>query len=294
MPERQPIGAHSSCCRHDRTGAYGLTISGIDDARHLVDLADGPCWPEVTVGYSESSNPCENFLNHDIAQVLLANGECARLERIERRGTLLTMRPPDDGRMIHPFLSAVGATFAWWDGREAFHGGAFVHEGGAWLVLGDNGSGKSALLAHLALSDVPVLADDLVVVADGNVHAGPRCVDLRESARDALALEGRTTAVRGDARFRLTLPAVQPTTPLRGFIFLRWADTAGVRALPPTERFPRLAAARAVSIHSPWPQLLIDLASIPALELSRPQDWSARARTADLLFDAVAEACEPR
>lgn len=275
-------------------GAYGLTISGIDDPRHLVAIADGLDWPEVTVTHSESSKPCENFLNRDNAQVLLANGECAALHRVDRGATLLTTRPPDDGRMIHPFLAAVGATFAWWDGREAFHGGAFVADGGAWLVLGDNESGKSALLAHLAMADVPVLADDLVVVADGNVQAGPRCIDLREAACDALALRDRTTVVRGDARFRLTLPAVAPAIPLRGFIFLSWTDDASIRPLPPTERFPRLAASRAVSIHSPWPRLLVDLVSMPAFELSRPQDWSVRARTADLLLDAVAEAREPR
>jgi ABC-type molybdenum transport system ATPase subunit/photorepair protein PhrA len=49
---------------------------------------------------------------------------------------------------------------AHWLGRESFHGGGFVAGDGVWGVLGEKGDGKSTLLASLALSGVPIVADD--------------------------------------------------------------------------------------------------------------------------------------
>jgi len=184
---------------------------------------------------------------------------------------LLTSAAADDGTLVHPFLTAAAVIFAWWDGRHAFHGGAFVDPTArAWCLLGDRASGKSSTLASISLTGLNVLSDDLIVIDGRDVLAGPRCVDLRPDAAAELGVAARASPVRGGERLRLALPPVPaPAAPLHGWVFLTWADALSLRRLRPSEWLDRLAQHRSTS--SDYSPSLLDLAGLPAWELRRPR-----------------------
>jgi hypothetical protein len=203
------------------------------------------------------------------ADVSLLYGDRAVMRRDSRTATLLTRASADDGTLLHPFLTAAGVIFAWWDGRHAFHGGAFLDSATrAWCLLGDRGSGKSSTLARISLAGLGVLSDDLIVIDGPDVLAGPRCVDLRPDAAAALGVGGRASPVRGGERLRLTLPPVPAAVAAHGWVFLTWADALSLRRLRPGEWLQRLAQHRSTS--SAYSPSLLDLAGLQAWELCRP------------------------
>ena len=119
-------------------------------------------------------------------------------------------------------------------GRAAIHGGAFLHEGRAWVLLGDKGQGKSSTLGWLATPGVPIITDDLVVCDEGDVLAGPRCVDLRADPARHLNV-GRDLGVIGTReRWRIDVPPCPSRSPLRGWIFLEWGAEIAVERLAPS------------------------------------------------------------
>jgi hypothetical protein len=180
-------------------------------------------------------------------------------------------------------LTAAGTVFAWWHGREAFHGGAFVVDGGAWALLGDRGAGKSSLLAALAGAGHAVLTDDLLVTADGVALAGPRCVDLRPDMTGPAGVSGRTTPVRGDERERLVLGTVPAEVPLRGWILLSWRAGAGVSSLDAGERLTRLSAQR--NVQGLRHEQFLDLVRLPAWELTRARDRASLEVAVEMALD---------
>ncbi|MFN2506155.1 MAG: hypothetical protein ABR540_18390 [Acidimicrobiales bacterium] len=122
-------------------------------------------------------------MSDDGALVSLSAGAGrVRLDRAAGTACFMTADPVGDVTLLHPFLSPVAAIWARWQGWPALHGGAFVLDGGAWAILGERGSGKSSTLAWLAAQGLGIVADDLLVVNEGNVAAGPRCIDLRPDA----------------------------------------------------------------------------------------------------------------
>lgn len=272
----------------ERRGAYGLQITGLDDAALLGELPRGRAWPLVRVrqaplpaaGSSPSSE--RSWVDRDSARVGLKGGGCAAVVRATGTATMLMVDGESTDRLAHPFLSVVGVLFAGWQGHDALHGGAFVADGGAWALLGDRGSGKSTLLAGLALGGHPVLADDLLVEVDGNVLAGPRCVDLRPDAREQLTPEAIVQPVRGKARRRLLLDAAIPQAPLRGWILLSWGPQLRIRQVGPAERLEALAAQRCAGTG------LLALAELPAWELQRPRTWDSFETTAKLVRELAA------
>jgi hypothetical protein len=270
----------------NRSGAYGLLLQGVGKDQPLTWLPSGTDWPAVRIVREELAPPARpESISQTDADVGLFEGDRALMRRAERTATLLSTAP-EDGRIIHPFLSAVGVIFAWWDGRHAFHGGAFSGDEGAWCLLGDGASGKSSTLARLVLAGVPVLADDLVVVDRGRLLVGPRCVDLRWNTVEALSLGGDVSAVRRGERFRLQLGAAPAEVPIAGWVFTAWDDTLELRPLKPRERLVRLAAHRCTAT-SLSPSLL-ELAALPAWELRRPQTWASLEPAVERLLDLLA------
>jgi hypothetical protein len=174
-----------------------------------------------------------------------------------------------------------------WAGRESFHAGAVVADGGAWVVLGDKESGKSTTLAHLALRGSDVVSDDLLVVDGEDVMAGPRCIDLREVSAAMLGAGDPLGVVGMRERWRLRLGPVAPHVPLRGWIVLAWGDEVGVDALRGAERMLALLPFRSVQLTPGVPQHLVDLSSLPTLRLRRPRRWDALDAAADRLLDAI-------
>ncbi len=73
-------------------------------------------------------------------------------------------------------------------GRRSFHTGAFVASGGAWGILGGRDDGKSTMLAWLAVHGHEIVCDDVLIVGQGDALAGPRCIDLRQSAYTHFAM----------------------------------------------------------------------------------------------------------
>jgi hypothetical protein len=268
-----------------RVGVYGLEITGLRRSDLLNQLPARPAWPGVRVerrthrGHSAS----EDSFELGRADVALLEGDRAILDRDRRSATLFTSAPADDGRMVHPFLSVVGAVFGWWLGRDLLHGGALSIGGEGWAVIGDQGSGKSSLLAQMAATGHPVITDDLVAIADGAILAGPRCVDLRPAALDLVDLRQPTQVVRTGDRHRISLGPAPPVAPLRGWIFLSWGSRLRARPLQPGERLRRLSAERSAG------RKLLDFAALPGWELERPRNGSL-ADAAELVVDLAAGA----
>jgi hypothetical protein len=260
-------------------GAYGLTIRGIV-SRALLS-SPGKEWPAVTVEQGRlDGEPHPTSVTSDAAALPLVGGGRLLLDRHGRRATFLTPSALGDDELAHPYLAPVGSYFAGWLGREAFHAGGFVAHGGAWAILGAKEYGKSTTLAWLAREGEPVLADDILVVADGRTAlAGPRCIDLREGAAASLDLASSAAPARAGERLRIALPPTAPEVPLRGWIFLEWGPRVELARLGPGDRITRLARYRNRRAAGNDAALL-DLASLPAWELRRP-------RRIDLLDDAA-------
>ena len=260
-------------------GAFGLRIRGIP--RDVLPVVPAEAeWPELRVCRKLTAPPERpERIGRWTADVELLYGDRGVMRRDTRSATLLTAAPVDDGTLVHPFLTAAAVIFAWWDGRHAFHGGAFVDSANrAWCLLGDRASGKSSMLARISLGDLDVLSDDLIVIDGGDVLAGPRCVDLRPDAAAALGVAARASPVRGGERLRLSLPPAPAAAPLHGWLFLAWADDVSLHRLRPGAWLDRLAQHRSTS--SAYSPSLLDLAGLPAWELCRP-------RTPDSLEPAV-------
>ena len=157
----------------------------------------------------------------------------------------------------------------------AFHAGAFINGEGAWAVVGGRRDGKSTMMAALAMAGLPVLGDDTLVLDGIRCLSGVRCVDLRPDATAHLGVRDAVATVRRGARRRLSLDSAPREAPLAGWLFLRWADELAIRALPPPERIARIARRQGWHRRGVTDSArLLDLAALPAWELSRPRDWA--------------------
>src|SRR5262249_6109268 len=152
------------------------------------------------------------------------------LARAERRATFCLRTSLADGDLVHPYLAPAAAVAARWAGRESFHAGAVVVDGGAWGVLGDKETGKSSTLAWLALQGHEILMDDLLVLDGDDALAGPRCIDLREEPAARLGAGEPLGFVGLRERWRLTLDQVPARVPLHGWVTLAWGDRVEVEA----------------------------------------------------------------
>jgi hypothetical protein len=199
--------------------------------------------------------------------------------------TFVTADPPTSDALVHPHLAAAAAGRNRLLGRDVLHAGAVLVDGVAWALAGTNEAGKTTLLAALAALGQPVLSDDLLVLERGMAFAGPRCADLREPT--PLVGLAPPRPVRGGERWRILLPPAPASAPLAGFVFLAWDHAPPVlRTLGASERMRRLAPLRRWPFLPDRPTGLLDLATLPANELSRPHD-SDPAETACGLVSAL-------
>jgi hypothetical protein len=250
-----------------------------------------PNWPEVAVEVRVRADP-EHAVEWgpDRARHPLRGGHQIEIRREPLQVDLVLARPTLAECVLAPHMTSAASTIAAWTGCPAIHGGAFLHEDGAWVLLGDKRQGKSSTLGWLATSGVPIVTDDLVVCEGGDVLAGPRCVDLRaEPARHLNA--GRDLGVVGAReRWRVDVPPCPATSPLRGWIFLEWGAEVAVKRLSPIERMSHLVQHRAIAV--PWedPVALLDLATRPAFVWQRPKGWqTVESSIATLLAQIVGE-----
>ncbi len=265
-----------------RTGrfVYGLCVHGLDEVDELPSIVEGATvQPRVLVRQVDAAPPEPVRTDARRGVRRLADGRTLAVDRQSGTATFFGPALPSDV-LAHPYLAPVATVFNRWSGRETFHSGAFLHGGRAWAVMGPRTAGKSSLLAVLAARGVPVVADDILVVDDTQVYAGPRCVDLRQPVPGA-ALPG--CAARGGDRIRVALPPIAPRLPLGGWIFLRWDTRVAMTPVPGSILLARLARQRSWPRLASDPAALLTIASLPAWELTRPRDWRALAATERLI-----------
>jgi hypothetical protein len=263
-------------------GAYGVAPDPPPMPALLVPAADD--WPHVTIRQRKGRpQPVVNRLDDERAVLGLLGGARLEIGAAARLAVFTVPEPLGAEELVHPYLAPVGAVFAWWRGREAFHAGAFVHGGGAWAVLGEKGAGKSTALASLAREGLDVVCDDMLVVDGERALAGPRCIDLRESAAGHLGT-GTRVLRPPELRWRVPLPPIEPAVPLAGWIFLEWGPEPRATPIPPGERLARLAGERSMFVELRDPVRLLELAGLPAWCVSRPAAWDSLRTATELML----------
>ena len=270
-------------------GAYGIAVAGLEPESRLLVPAE-PDWPSVRIVVGARAAVGNGaVLDDDMAWYPDAPGGRVEVDRRAGVASFTGVAGLTPDQIVHPRLGMLAALYAQWvPGRTAFHAGGFVADDRAWGVVGGRQDGKSTLMAALALAGMPVLADDTLVVEGHQCLVGVRCVDLRPDAAARLGVDGAAATVRRGARARLVLPDAPRAAPLAGWLFLRWADELAVRELDPGERIRRIGRSQGWHRRGVTdPARLLELASMPAWELSRPPDWTELPRVVDLVRAAT-------
>jgi hypothetical protein len=277
---RAPVHTSSSA----QPGAYGIRLQGLDGAAELlVPVAqDAPAYRvESTVG---PPAPGTEHVDEDGAILRLQSGGRVLVDRPGGRVRFELQHPARPDELVHPYLAPAAAVINRWRGRESVHAGAIAVDGRALGVVGVRGAGKSSTLAWWALDGGEVLCDDLLVVDGRAAFVGPRSIDLREDAAAQLGA-GEAIGVTGAReRWRMRVGPATPGRRLAGWVFLAWGDRVDVRRLPPSERIPRIAAERGLRLPPVRPDALLELASLPTYELSRPRSWDSLAPSGERLL----------
>lgn len=267
-------------------GVYGLQLRGVDARCALLGRAERR-WARVDVVRRQGEVPWASAdVGGDRTEFPLVGGGRLVMDRPTRRAVFVTPGALPDAELVHPYLAPAAATFARWDGREAFHAGAFACGDRVWALVGDRTSGKSTTLACMARGGYKVVCDDLLVVDSGMVFAGPRCIDLRSSAARRLGVTDEVSRERPQ-RWRLMLQEVSPELPLAGWVFLEWGAEVAMTKVPVRERLSRLASHRSVLVEPADPGALLALAALPAWTLTRPRTWRSLDRAVGRLTQTV-------
>lgn len=278
------MSAHQSPSR----GAYGFRLDGVSEAQDL--LVEAPAhWPRLhlEVRITSAEAPPREYVDEEFALVRPRSGGWIELDRSAGRAIFGLPRHPSHRALVHPHLASVAVVAAHWLGRESFHAGGFLVGGAVWGVMGDREAGKSSFLALLALSGIPVFSDDVLILDQRTAFAGPRSVDLRASAARRLGVGEPLGVIGTRERWRLTLPPVPAEAPLAGWVSLRWAERGEVRRLRGADRLRMLGAHRGSSLYPSSPAGLLDLSSLPVLQLCRPRHWDRAGEAMHRLLDAL-------
>jgi hypothetical protein len=222
------------------------------------------------------------------ASLWLAGDGAAELDRAALTARL---RVPDgtlDAAIVHPYLAPVALVTSWWLGRNGFHGGALVADGGVWGVLGEKTAGKSTLLASFALAGIGVMSDDVLIIDGEAVLAGPRSVDLRADAAQRLGAGEPLGEVGARERWRLALEAVPARLTLRGWLTLDWGEAIAIEPVRGRERLAALLPHQGVRIGAADPSRLLELAALPQWRVVRPRSWDAMDALRERLLDVIA------
>ena len=270
-------------------GAYGFELLGVGGAAaHLVRAERE--WPRLEIVRHTRAPAAvrRSVIGTERAEIALAAGDRMVVERDPLRAAFTTARPLSDEALVHPYLAPAAAIAGYWLGREAFHGGAVLLNGGAWVILGDKGSGKSSLLAGLARQGHSIYADDAVMLEGDTVFAGPRSIDLRREAALELGAGERIGVVGDRERWRLRLGQVPSTSSLRGWVFIAWGDSLELTGVSPGGRVQQLLEHRMIKgLPPPKPKLILELSALPAFRLSRPRLWPQLETAASALVDTL-------
>jgi hypothetical protein len=289
MPDRPRASKGSSRPSPRPLGAYGLRFRGLGSADSLLVPAS-PGWQAIDLvrRVGRASAPSQH-VSHERAEINNPTGTKIVIDRSTWRAVFTTPRLLRDEELIHPYLAPVSAVVSLWLDRESFHAGAFVANGGAWALLGEKESGKSTMLAWLALHGYEALCDDVLVLEGPTAFAGPRSVDLRAESAHRLGAGEPLGVIGARERWRLNLGPVEAELPLRGWIFLDWGPKVELTPVSGIERLVRLPRHRFVRFPPPTdPAALLEQAALPGWELRRPRGWNSLPEATRRLLEAVA------
>lgn len=258
---------------HGAKGAYGIRLIGVDGADELLVAANEE-WPTLRLVASvEDVEPQEERVTDDRAVLNLNTGGRLTIDREDGVAHYVVPRPLSNEELVHPFLAPAASVMAHWLHRQCFHAGAFVSDAGVWALAGEREAGKSSMLAWLALRGHEVFADDVVVIENTYVFAGPRSIDLRAETADRFGVGRALGIVGARPRWRLALPGVRGELPFRGWVFLSWGESMEAEPISGSERLVRLFGHRTLRLPPPDPAAHLALAALPAWDFRRPRDW---------------------
>ena len=101
-----------------------------------------------------------------------------------------------------------------------------------WGLIGDREMGKSSTLMGLHVQNIPIVADDVIVVLRGETaYSGPRCLDLRRSAAERFEAGRPLGRVGRRERWRVDLPETSGEWRFAGWVLLGWAPDVVVEEL---------------------------------------------------------------
>ena len=191
--------------------------------------------------------------------------------------------------VVQPHLATAASCIAVRTGRQAFHAGAVVINGGAWAILGTKGAGKSTVLGRLHQMGFSILTDDVLICDGSEAVAGPRCVDLRVSSAQHLGI-GRDCGVVGlRERWRVYLPPCPTRVPLHGWIQLEWSTIEAVNAIPVRDRLPLIYQNQSLRLPAHDPLAFMELCTLPIYRWSRVRAWDQLDRSIELLLRTLNE-----
>ena len=270
-------------------GGYGFRLAGLESAADWLTPSD-PQWPVMSIVRRHGHVTIHPYLVNDERAEFCTRDQTDQIGSVHLDRLTMTARFTSpggfsDNAVVHPDLGLLGAIAQRWGGRDVFHGGAFLTDRGAWAVLGAKEAGKSSLLGLLAAGGVGIVADDALVVADQQVLAGPRCIDLRESAADWLQ-QGSDIGMIGERRrWRVRLPAVPSSAPLRGWVLPTWGAELSFHSVPPRDRLQLLCQSLTLADVPIQPAQLLALAALPMIVFRRPRLWPAAEESTDRLLE---------
>lgn len=276
-----------------RQGAYGFELLGLAGRSPLLGPAE-PGWPALRLVRATPDRasapgvaaPGTVAFDDSRGEIWIGERERVVVDRATMTVRVITEGRVDDRLMVHPYLGLPAAWASKWLGRQVLHGGAFLHAGSAWALLGTKEGGKSSTLAWLLRCGHEIVSDDILVIEEGTVFSGPRCVDLRPGA--AARLGGEDIGMVGArVRWRLDAGPVAPSIPLAGVVYLSWGDRVLVEPLSAERRLAGLVENSAISPVHHDSLAYLDLAALPGWRFVRPQDWELFERANLELLEAL-------
>ena len=226
------------------------------------------------------------YVDDDRAEVWIGVDGRVEIDRASLTVRFLTAKELADQVVVHPYLGLPAAIASRWLGRQILHGGAFIHRGRAWAVLGDKEAGKSSTLGWLFHRGYEIVSDDVLVIEEGTLYSGPRCIDLRPGASSRLG--GENVGMVGNrVRWRLHSGEVPAEAPLGGVVVLDWGDEVTVESPDAGQRLEGLIANSALRPRDEDAASYLDLAALPTFRFVRPRDWGRFDEANDQLIAAL-------
>lgn len=253
-------------------GAYGLILSGPIATNAALRTVTDP------VGYLAIEQSAVIPEGHDSlepgsARATMADGTVVSVVQtgsMHYTASLAGGHEKSNEELVHPYLAPIAALIHRWEGRAALHAASLAWLGRGMLLVGEPGQGKTTTAAMAVAEGAELLTDDLSIIRDGRLLAGPRSVDVRPEAAALLGSTG--IRVRGGARERSVLAAQESSnTSLDFVIHLEFASRCSLAATPLAMRLQMLLPQLYWPTVPQGAQVLLTLLSVPHYTLQRPR-----------------------